>query len=49
MCTIGRRNMNYYNEIKKGLINNEINKAVKNYSINRSDLNSYYNVGKILS
>lgn len=49
MCTIGRRNMNYYNEIKKGLINNEINKAVKNYSINRNDLNSYYNVGKILS
>ena len=41
--------MNYYNEIKKELINNEINKAVKNYSINRSDLNSYYNVGKILS
>lgn len=49
MCTIGRRNINYYNEIKKELINNEINKAVKNYSINRSDLNSYYNVGKILS
>ena len=41
--------MNYYNEIKNELINNEINKTVKNYSINRSDLNSYYNVGKILS
>ena len=41
--------MNYYNEIKNELINNEISKAVKNYSINRSDLNSYYNVGKILS
>lgn len=41
--------MNYYGEIKKELINNEINKTVKNYSINRSDLNSYYNVGKILS
>ena len=41
--------MNYYNEIKNELINNEINKTIKNYSINRSDLNSYYNVGKILS
>ena len=25
--------MNYYNEIKKELINNEINRKVKNYSI----------------
>ena len=41
--------MNYYNEIKNELINNEINRTVKNYSINRSDLNSYYNVGKMLS
>ena len=41
--------MNYYNEIKNELINNEINKTIKNYSINRSDLNSYYNVGKMLS
>ena len=40
--------MNYYNEIKNELINNEINRKVKNYSINRSDLNTYYNVGKIL-
>ena len=41
--------MNYYNEIKNELINNEINREVKNYSINRSDLDTYYNVGKILS
>ena len=41
--------MNYYNEIKNELINNDINKKVKNYSINRSDLNTYYNVGKMLS
>ena len=41
--------MNYYNEIKNELINNEINRKVKNYSINKSDLNTYYNVGKILS
>ena len=40
--------MNYYNEIKKELINNEINRKVKNYSINKSDLNTYYNVGKLL-
>ena len=41
--------MNYYNEIKEQLVNNEINRKVKNYSINRSDLDTYYNVGKILS
>ena len=41
-------NMNYYNEIKNELINNEINRKVKNYSINKSDLNTYYNVGKLL-
>ena len=41
--------MHYYNEIKEELVNNEINRKVKNYSINRSDLNTYYNVGKILS
>ena len=40
--------MNYYNEIKNELINNDINRKVKNYSINRSDLNTYYNVGKML-
>ena len=40
--------MNYYNEIKQELISNEITKQVKNYSINRSDLNTYYNVGKLL-
>ena len=40
--------MNYYNEIKNELINNEINRKVKNYSINKSDLNAYYNVGKLL-
>ena len=40
--------MNYYDEIKNELVNNEINKKIKNYSINRSDLNTYYNVGKLL-
>ena len=41
--------MNYYTEIKNELINNEINRKIKNYSINKSDLNTYYNVGKMLS
>src|SRR5574344_1146593 len=40
--------MNYYREIKKELINNEIYKRVKDYSKNRSDFNTYYNVGKLL-
>ena len=40
--------MNYFNEIKNELINNEINRKVKKYSINRSDLNTYYKVGKLL-
>ena len=40
--------MNYYTEIKNELINNEINRKVKNYSINKNDLNTYYNVGKLL-
>ena len=41
--------MNYYNEIKENLINNEVIKKVKDYSKNRSDLNTYYNVGKLLA
>ena len=40
--------MNYYNEIKNELINNEIYKKVKDYSKNRNDLQTYYNVGKLL-
>ena len=41
--------MNYYDEIKNELINNEINRTVKKYSINKSDLNTYFNVGKMLA
>ena len=40
--------INYYKEIKQELVNNEITKRVKDYSKNRSDLNTYYNVGKLL-
>ena len=41
--------MDYYSEIKNKLIDNELNRKVKNYSINKSDLTTYYNVGKILA
>ncbi len=41
--------MNYYNEIKNELRNNEITKKVKDYSKNKSDITTYYNVGKLLS
>ena len=41
--------MNYYDEIKNELINNEVYKKVKDYSKNRNDLKTYYNVGKLLS
>ena len=40
---------NYYNEIKQELINNEITKKIKDYSKNKSDLTTYYNVGKMLA
>ena len=43
------KNMNYYENIKTEIINNEITKKVKDYSKNKSDLNTYYNVGKLLS
>lgn len=40
--------MSYYDAIKNEFLKNEINRKVKNYSINRSDLNTYYNVGRML-
>ena len=40
--------MNYYEEIKNELIENEIYKKAKDYSKNKSDLMHYYNVGKLL-
>ena len=39
----------YYESIREYLLNNEITKKVKDYSKNRSDLNTYLNVGKELS
>ncbi len=40
--------MNYYNEIKKELTNHEIYVKVKDYSKNKHELETYYNVGKLL-
>lgn len=40
--------MNYYKEIKEELVNNEIYKKSKDYSKNKSDLETYYNVGKLI-
>ena len=40
--------MNYYDEIKNIIINNEAYKQVKDYYKNRNDLMSYYSVGKLL-
>ena len=41
--------MNFYESIKEQLINNEIYKRVKDYSKNKNELETYYNVGKLLS
>ena len=41
--------MNYYDEIKHKLIDNETTKRVKDFSKNKSDLDTYYYVGKMLS
>ena len=40
--------MNYYNEIKNKIIDNEIYKKVKDYSKNRNDLETYYEIGRLL-
>jgi len=40
--------MNYYTQIKDTLVKNEIYKKTKDYSKNKSDLNSYYEVGRLL-
>ncbi len=40
--------MNYYSEIKKELIDNEVFKKIKDYSKNKYELERYYNVGKLL-
>ena len=41
--------MNYYNEIKNKLIDNEVFEKVKDYSKERNRVKTYYEVGKLLS
>ena len=40
--------MNYYDQIKGLLISNEVYKKIKDYSKNKSDVETYYNVGKLI-
>ena len=40
--------MSYYDEIKETLVKNEVYKKVKDYSKNKSDLNAYYEVGRLI-
>ena len=40
--------INYYNQIKETLIKNEVYKKVKDYSKNKSDLNTYFEVGRLI-
>ena len=40
--------MNYYDQIIGLLISNEVYKKVKDYSKNKSDVETYYNVGKLI-
>ena len=41
--------MNYYEEIKNKIIDNEIYCKVKDYSKERNTVNTYYEVGKLIS
>ena len=41
--------MNYYNEIKNKLVNNEIYERVKDYSKERNRVKTYFEIGKLLS
>ena len=40
--------MNYYNEIKSILVDNAVGRKIREYKSNQKDLESYYNVGKLL-
>ncbi len=40
--------MNYYDEIKNILVDNAIGRKVREYKSNQKDVESYYNVGKLL-
>ena len=49
MSTVGRSSMNYYNEIKNKLIDNEIYFKVKDYSKERHKVITYFEIGKLLN
>ena len=40
--------MNYYEQIKSLFITNEIYKKIKDYSKYKNDIETYYNVGKLI-
>ena len=40
--------LNYYNEIKEIFVKNEVYKKVKDYSKNKGDLNTYFEVGRLI-
>ena len=42
------KKVNYYNEIKNKLIDNEVYSKVKDYSKERHKITTYYEVGKLL-
>lgn len=41
--------MNYYEEIKNKIIDNEIYSKVKDYSKERNTVNTYFEIGRLLS
>ena len=49
ITNLGGDIMDYYISIKELLINNELTQKAKDYSKNKSDLNTYYEVGQLLS
>jgi predicted nuclease of restriction endonuclease-like (RecB) superfamily len=49
MCTIEGSNMNYYNEIKNKIIDNEVYSKVKDYSKERHKVITYFEIGKLLN
>ena len=49
MYTIGRSNMNYYNEIKKNLIKCEVYDKSKDFSKNKNRVITYFENGKLLN
>ena len=41
--------MNFYNEIRQKLIDNEIYEKIKDYSKERNRVNTYYEIGRLLN